>query len=384
MRLNNLVFGKKEQGEENPIVKLKLFLIVSFLTLHILNLCTTLTEQTALTRHTVHTVPSYAVNFNNSQRTDPNSPTLAPVLQALVDNHPSETDLVVQIIPSNQCDMSSPVAPSIVKSTVWPPHTPQRSKMASIDHFMSEWSTLVGDPVLSKWIVVALGISVLLNGYLLKGIASRSVPDGSRGPVAAAAARLVGAWDTSDLEKKKRRRWSGGSHLELHRPDRSREPTMDGSKSSTPKGKSPVKSQIAIPPTVPRPAPEDEGEHTPKGLHIKELSKEDGLGHIIIPGPPAVPIKSPAIPTIMTTSSSSSSLVSMTGEHHATFGRRSLEECVDIFAGGVGARALSDEEVIMLVENGKIAPYALEKVLKNLERAVRIRRAVICELFGSL
>jgi hydroxymethylglutaryl-CoA reductase (NADPH) len=38
---------------------------------------------------------------------------------------------------------------------------------------------------------------------------------------------------------------------------------------------------------------------------------------------------------------------------------------------------LSDEEVILLVEKGKIAPYALEKVLKDLERAVKIRRAVI-------
>jgi hydroxymethylglutaryl-CoA reductase (NADPH) len=64
-------------------------------------------------------------------------------------------------------------------------------------------------------------------------------------------------------------------------------------------------------------------------------------------------------------------------EDGTTFGRRSLEECVDIFAGGVGATNLSDEEVILLVEKGKIAPYALEKALKDLERAVRIRRAVI-------
>jgi hydroxymethylglutaryl-CoA reductase (NADPH) len=50
---------------------------------------------------------------------------------------------------------------------------------------------------------------------------------------------------------------------------------------------------------------------------------------------------------------------------------------IEIFAGGVGANNLSDEEVILLVEKGKVAPYALEKALKNLERAVRIRRAVI-------
>ena len=37
---------------------------------------------------------------------------------------------------------------------------------------MSSWTRLVGDTILSKWIVVALAISICLNGHLLKGIAS--------------------------------------------------------------------------------------------------------------------------------------------------------------------------------------------------------------------
>jgi len=37
---------------------------------------------------------------------------------------------------------------------------------------MSSWICLVSDPILSKWIVVVLAISISLNGYLLKGIAS--------------------------------------------------------------------------------------------------------------------------------------------------------------------------------------------------------------------
>ena len=40
---------------------------------------------------------------------------------------------------------------------------------------------------------------------------------------------------------------------------------------------------------------------------------------------------------------------------------------------------LNDEEVIMLAENGKVAAYALEKMLGDFDRAVRIRRALICE-----
>ena len=63
---------------------------------------------------------------------------------------------------------------------------------------------------------------------------------------------------------------------------------------------------------------------------------------------------------------------------------RTLEECIEIYENGpkpvsVALSLLNDEEVIMLAQNGKIAPYALEKVLGDLQRAVLIRRALICE-----
>jgi hypothetical protein len=51
---------------------------------------------------------------------------------------------------------------------------------------------------------------------------------------------------------------------------------------------------------------------------------------------------------------------------------------VKIFDGGAGAILLNDEEVILMVQKGKIAAYALEKLLKDHERAVAIRRALIC------
>jgi len=74
---------------------------------------------------------------------------------------------------------------------------------------------------------------------------------------------------------------------------------------------------------------------------------------------------------------------------------RSLEECIDIFENGprplsASLALLNDEEVILLAQNGKIAAYALEKVLGAgvgvggavaLERAVKVRRALICEYF---
>ena len=70
-------------------------------------------------------------------------------------------------------------------------------------------------------------------------------------------------------------------------------------------------------------------------------------------------------------------------------GVRPLEEVIDVFENGprplsASLALLNDEEVILLCQNGKIAAYALEKVLgmSELERAVRIRRALICESFS--
>ncbi|PLW32519.1 hypothetical protein PCASD_14658, partial [Puccinia coronata f. sp. avenae] len=40
-----------------------------------------------------------------------------------------------------------------------------------LDELMSSWTEFVGDLVMSKWIVIVLGLSVLLNTYLLKEIA---------------------------------------------------------------------------------------------------------------------------------------------------------------------------------------------------------------------
>jgi hydroxymethylglutaryl-CoA reductase (NADPH) len=64
---------------------------------------------------------------------------------------------------------------------------------------------------------------------------------------------------------------------------------------------------------------------------------------------------------------------------------RPLEQCIAIFEKGprpvsASLALLNDEEVIQLANAGKIAAYALEKLLgmDALERAVRIRRALIC------
>lgn len=40
-------------------------------------------------------------------------------------------------------------------------------------------------------------------------------------------------------------------------------------------------------------------------------------------------------------------------------------------------KEMSDEEVVQMVNEGKLAPYLLEKSLEDTERAVRIRRIIL-------
>jgi hydroxymethylglutaryl-CoA reductase (NADPH) len=56
---------------------------------------------------------------------------------------------------------------------------------------------------------------------------------------------------------------------------------------------------------------------------------------------------------------------------------RSVTECMQILTEG-RPQDLLDEEVVALTLQKKIPLYALEKTLKNLERAVKIRRAAVC------
>lgn len=320
--------GPKIDGQpENPIARLKLVLIIAFVVLHVLNLCTTLTEQTALKRHRVHSTPT--------PRADTRSTNLAPLLEALYNAQPPNTDMIVQIVTPTHLIMTLDSLSS--------------SRMEGIDNFMSEWTTVVGDPVVSKWIVVALGISILLNGYLLKGIASNSI--GGKGPVATAAQALVGVFEAVD---RPRRRQRSPSTLEKYRTQRASE-----ARTQLPNG---VLSSGT------------EGDKTPKGRntgsngHAKTTARPNGIMNGQANGMSPTPSISIIVPDASDNESESSVDSSSL---------RPLEECVEIFAGGVGANNLSDEEVILLVQKGKIAPYALEKSLKNLDRAVRVRRAVV-------
>lgn len=273
------------------------------------------------------------------------------------------------------------------------------------DNFMSEWTRLVGDPVMSKWIIVTLGVSILLNGYLLKGIASGSASGagtrGAGGAAAAAAAALLGAWeiDTTTVDgalTKKKNRLSGTNGLSLgslngqsankdgglaaYQDERRREAeaqvlipmsqrpklaqTISSSSSvtqtslPTPKFEKPMPELVVSPSLNHLPSAKSDALNTPaNGIVIggdSDRPQLDGLAN----GNGAVPL---ALGTVQE--------------------MRSLADCEIVLKSGLGPFQLSDEEIIMMVQKGKIPPYSLEKVLQDYERAVKIRRAVICMSF---
>ncbi|KAH9849592.1 3-hydroxy-3-methylglutaryl-coenzyme A reductase [Lenzites betulinus] len=350
-RVSNSVIGEKgsllKDGPrmdevENPMARLKLLLIASFLTLHILNFCTTLTPATANARHQRHPLRS-AQEIVPAPRVDITSPAIASVLANLAVSEQAQTgepvELVVKVAP--------PVYVHATATITAIHHSSKAGTGEAIENFMSSWSSLVGDPVISKWIVALLAISVALNGYLLKGIAAGS------GLAAMRAVRTQGVRFRSRARSIK---ISEDPEEEEHGP-------------------APVMIMASAAPAVaaPEPAPIRELETAPVVQPPSSvLSRPLNLETIDRKLQERLPIRSPAPFEPRTPETPEVPQMEM----------RSLAECVDVFENGprpvsVALRLLNDEEVILLAQTGKIAPYALEKMLDDLDRAVKIRRALI-------
>ncbi|KAI0945632.1 hypothetical protein AcW1_001808 [Taiwanofungus camphoratus] len=331
--------GKAYVADENPMTRLKLLLLASFLTMHILNFCTTLTPATTQARHHKHPVRMNADVAPPVPRVDITSSAISSVLANLaiaehvysMSSDIEESELFVKV--------AAPVYVRVVP-TAPPPSSTSHSE--AIENFMSSWSRLVGDPVLSKWIVVMLALSVMLNGYLLKGIAAGS------GLAAVRAVRSQGVRFQSRVRSRVR-------------PEKEQEQ----SEVHTPIAPTVVMSSVAPVEVAPEPVPVKELPvySSPINLESVDLKLQEKLARAA-----ARPLTPPSDSESLKISRSDS--------------RRSLEECIDIFENGprpvsVSLSMLNDEEVILLAQNGKIAPYALEKMLGDLERAISIRRALI-------
>ncbi|KAF8271883.1 hydroxymethylglutaryl-coenzyme A reductase-domain-containing protein [Lactarius quietus] len=333
---------EKDGKEENPVARLKLLLIVSFLSLHLLNLCAPFTPGAAVARLRQDQSALLIKDVVPGFRTvDIASPSVQHSLSRLAELHDG-SELIVRISAPVHVRMVPIISPHLHKDS----KTKGRDADDMIDNFMSSWTQLVGDPILSKWIVLLLGVSVALNGYLLKGI---STGTGSTRIVQQA----LGVRFNTDRVQEKQPAVSSVPIPVSIIPETRKENVVVYS------------SAPAIVRPVPIPA-------------VRRPPSVNGISSLL----DSVDQRLKAQQTTFTTGDESDSQDEEPDRKEISPPTRSLEECIDIFENGprpvsVSLSLLNDEEVILLAQNGKIQAYALEKVLGDLERAVLIRRALI-------
>ncbi|GAA5945411.1 uncharacterized protein JCM15063_003012 [Sporobolomyces koalae] len=372
----------------NPMAKLKVLLIAAFLVLHSLNLVTTLTTQTALGRHMDHSPSNYHI-----PQIDTTNPVLSSTLLQLVTAHEPGTELLLHVVPALHFHaIDRTVTQPASHASAGLPHLSSASdSLAHLDQFMSRWSRLVGDPIISKWIVVALAISLFLNGYLLKGIAS-GTDSFSHGSAAEVAARVLLAStgsaadnDDDDAAKARLRRSFSLLREELQNEWTQKDAAVmqkeyaRGERRAEAESTKEVPSIVKVSAVKARRDSDSSDETSPPGSPILIRTRQRKLAAAPLENkktekPSANETLAPSETTEIKLSPSTVALVPLNGIPETP---RDLESCVKIFDGGAGAILLNDEEIILMVQKGKMAAYALEKLLKDHERAVAIRRALI-------
>lgn len=297
----------------HPVSRLKLLLLLTLVSLHVLNLLTTLSFSTTIARHRTGRSPSmYDGAVTSSPMFEANlaNPAVDAFLTAyshrVADSmtHIAFASPKIIVLLDKSVKAGGPL--SAAASQIVSPARSGPNALSAIDSFVAVWTSFASDPVIGKWVSVALVISVFLNTFLLKGIATRNpaVIEGNAVRVTAqAAARLIGAHLVEDWHK-----------------------TPRGSNSPTPSV-----TVTASDAETARPAPQSD---------TKSLTAV------------ARPARSSSEPV------------------------RAYDDVLSAYRKD-GPSALNDEEVVLLVQKGVIATYALEKVLGDFERAVVVRRAVM-------
>jgi hydroxymethylglutaryl-CoA reductase (NADPH) len=293
-------------------------------------------QQAQHTLYTSDTSPAF-------RTVDITSPAIERSLSSLAALH-SESELIVRISAPIHVRMVPIITPYLHKESKVKEHDPDDM----IDNFMSSWTRLVGDPILSKWIVLLLGVSVALNGYLLKGIST-------------------GTGSTRSVQQAQGVRFNA-DRVQERLPVVSSPASLPISAMSNHRAEGVVTCSVA--PAVVRPIPV---------LAVHRAPSVNGISSLL----DSVDQKLKAQQPTFTTGDESDSQDEESGTKETSTAVRSLEECIDIFENGprpvsVSLSLLNDEEIVLLAQNGKIQAYALEKVLGDLERAVLIRRALVC------
>lgn len=214
-------------------------------------------------------------------------------------------------------------------------------------------------PVVGKWLVLALAASIFLNGYLLKTqpstrhVTQRKPKSTATTPAANgnAPASPTSYFSATANGKRPTESWPVGTARPTEKEVAKDKDHVKESWALSSKPHAPSETILALPPTV-------------------------SFAPTVIAAPiPSLPFNVPtaSLPPAEEDEEDGAKVTS-----NDTV--RSLEECIRIFDSGPrGVDMLNDEEIILLAQTGKIAAYALEKVLGDFERAVLIRRALICE-----
>ncbi|KAJ6524482.1 hydroxymethylglutaryl-coenzyme A reductase-domain-containing protein [Mycena capillaripes] len=340
---------KQGSEPENPVARLKLLLLAAFLGLQILNLSAPLTS---LPRPAPHSAVAQTTPLDRTILA-----MLIPDAASTTDN--SEPRLLVRMRPPLTLRPTRPAS--------------RRSFLVSrIEAGLSTWTRLVGDPVLSKGIVGVLVLSVLLNAYLIRGV-GRARGGVRFDEVKDEAAVVPAATEKKEAEEK----------AEVKREAKKDLPEQDGwardikkANASTSALQQPVVAPISIV-HAQTPAPDAGVVPTFSLDDVDRRLRARGRG---------VRSKTPARRRARLSDDSADDASDEDESDEPEREPRQLDELIALLASAPksnGLREMSDEEVILLSQAGKIAGYALEKVLApaqepaGLERAVRVRRALV-------
>ncbi|KAI9475704.1 MAG: hydroxymethylglutaryl-CoA reductase [Benjaminiella poitrasii] len=268
----SLVTNEFCQRKSPSIIKTKLLLIIGFLIMHVFEFCSTI---------------SISANKSHVSAVSVADPVIKPVLPSILQHHRASFEggfanaLLLQISP--------PISFQLLNHT--PPHALTWSTLplsTMVGGAYDIYNTYAQNPVISKWVVAILMISILLNTYLFE--------------------------------------------IAKHRMQQ-----------QTRNGKSEEKSYKVSSKKISHDSEHNNQKPSPVIKHQQYYT----AGHIRKQQPSSLTI-------------------------------RSVNECLQILKNPqLGAAALANEEIISLVQHAHIAPYALEKVLGDFERAVQIRKSVI-------
>ncbi|TDL14890.1 hypothetical protein BD410DRAFT_845641 [Rickenella mellea] len=352
--------SKDGSNESGAFAKLKLLLIFAFFAAYVMD-CDLFAPSAGMMYQDVYS-PLHI--FGEPQvegvgKVDITSPSVAAVLSSLAEATDSNsTQLLVKVAPPVYVQ-GFPANPSLKNNSSL--KDIGATKVAEVfEDFMSNWTRLVGDSVVSKWIVFGLTVSMALNAYILKGIGASAVfsqvcrhglefTDQSYIPSDEGEGRReahAAAMDVPSIENVRARGRGWGYDIGTTDDINQVEEKSDQFRAQTKPRKRPVfmfgnssESVNSDPSPIEKPDSE-----APALCHRQSSERNSEVSY----------------PASISDDSSAQEIFSP--------GCRTFEECVSIFECNqrpvtVSLSMLNNEEVITLAQAGKIQPYALEKTL---------------------